>query len=141
MARSIGLTARSIELRDMSQLESAFATAVQDQARAVIVLSDGAIYSRRVQIAQLAARHRLPCVGWIPEFAESGCLIAYGANVVELHRRAAVFVDKILKGAAPGDLPVEQRTKFELIVNLRTAKALGLTISPTVLGRADRVIE
>ena len=141
MARSIGLIARSIELRDVSQLESAFATAVQDQVRAVIVLSDGAIYSRRVQIAQLAARHRLPCVAWTPEFAESGCLMAYGANVVELHRRAAVFVDKILKGATPGGLPVEQPTKFELVLNLRTAKALGLSIPPTVRGRADRVIE
>ena len=141
VARSFGLAVRSLELRDVSQLESAFATAVQDQARAVIVLSDGALYGRRAQIAQLAAKHRLPCVAWTPEFAESGCLMAYGANVVELHRRAAMFVDKILRGASPGTLPVEQPTKFELVVNLKTAKALGLTIPPTVLARADRVIE
>ena len=141
VARSLGLRVLSLELRDVSQLEGAFATAAQDQARAVIVLSDGALYGRRVQIAELAAKHRLPCVAWTPEFADSGCLLAYGANVVEMHRRAATFVDKVLKGASPGGLPVEQPTKFELVVNLKTAKALGLTIPPTVLARADRIIE
>ena len=141
VARSLGLLVRSLELRDLSQLEAAFTTAVQDQARAVIVLSDGALYGRRVQIAQLAAKHRLPCVAWTPEFAESGCFMTYGADVVEMHRRAAIFVDKILKGASPGGLPVEQPTKFELVVNLKTAKALGLTIPPTVLARADKIIE
>jgi putative ABC transport system substrate-binding protein len=141
VARSFGLSVRSLELRDVSQLEGAFAIAVQDQARAVVVLSDGALYGRRVQIAQLAAKHRLPCVAWTPEFADSGCLMAYGANVVEMHRRAAMFVDKILRGANPEGLPVEQPTKFELVVNLKTAKVLGLTISPTVLAQADRIIE
>ena len=123
VARSFGLFVRSLELRD------------------VIVLSDGALYGRRVRIAELAAKHHLPCVAWTPEFAESGCLMAYGANVVEMHRRAAMFVDKILRGASPGDLPVEQPTKFELVVNLKTAKAVGLRIPPTLLARADRVIE
>jgi putative ABC transport system substrate-binding protein len=141
VARSVGISVRSLELADVSQLEGAFTAAVQDHARALIVLSDGALYGRRVQIAQLAAKHRLLCVAWTPEFAESGCFMAYGANVVEMHRRAAMFVDKILKGASPGGLPVEQPTKFELVLNLRTAKALGLRISPTVLARADRVIE
>jgi putative ABC transport system substrate-binding protein len=141
VARSLGLLVRSLELRDVSKLEAAFATAVQDQARAVIVLSDGALYGRRVQIAQLAVKHRLPCVAWTPEFAESGCLMAYGADVVEMHRRAAIFVDKVLKGASPGGLPVERPTKFELVVNLKTAKALGLTIPPSLLQRADQVIE
>jgi ABC-type uncharacterized transport system substrate-binding protein len=141
VAHSLGLSVRSLELRDVSQLEGAFVTAVQDQARAVIVLSDGALYARRVQIGQLAAKHRLPCVAWTPEFADSGCLFAYGANVVEMHRRAATFVDRILRGASPGALPVEQPTKFELVVNLKSAKALGLTISPTMLARADRAIE
>jgi ABC-type uncharacterized transport system substrate-binding protein len=141
VAHSYGLAVRSIELRGFGQVEEAFTTAVQDQARAVIVLSDGVLYSRRGQIAQLAAKHRLPCVAWTPEFAESGCLMAYGANVVEMHRRAAMFVDKILKGAKPGDLPVEQPTKFDLIINLKTAKALGLTIPPSLLQRADQVIE
>jgi ABC-type uncharacterized transport system substrate-binding protein len=141
VARSIGLSVRSLELRDVSQLEGAFATAVQDQARAVVVLSDGALYGRRVQIAELAAKHRVPCIAWTPEFAKSGCLMAYGANVVELHRRAAAFVDRILKGASPGRLPVEQPTKFELVINLKTAKALGLTIPPSLLLRADQVLE
>jgi putative ABC transport system substrate-binding protein len=141
VAHSLGLPIRSLELRDVNQLEGAFVTAVQDQARAVIVLSDGALYGRRVQIGQLAAKHRLPCVAWTPEFADSGCLFAYGANVVEMHRRAAMFVDRILKGASPGGLPVEQPTKFDLVINLKTAKVLGLTIPPSLLARADQVIE
>ena len=126
---------------DRSQLDAAFETAVQDKAQAVIVLSDSALYAQRVQIAKRAAKHRLLCVAWTPEFAESGCLMTYGADVVELHRHAAVFVDKILRGANPGDLPVEQPTKFELVVNLKTAKALGLRIPSRVLDRADRVFE
>jgi len=141
VARSLGLSVRSLEAGDGSGLEGALATAARDKAQAVIVLSDGALYAQRAQIAKSAAKHRLLCVAWTPEFAVSGCLMAYGANVVELHRRAAVFVDKILKGANPGDLPVEQPTKFELVLNLKTAKALGLTIPPTLLTRADRVIE
>ena len=141
VAHSYGIPVRSLELSDMRQVEGAFAAAAQDQARAVIVLSDGALYSRRGQIAELAARHRLPCVAWTAEFVESGCLMAYGANVVEMHRRAATFVDKTLKGARPGDLPIEQPTKFELAINLKTPKALGLTIPPSLLQRADQVIE
>jgi putative ABC transport system substrate-binding protein len=141
VARSFALHVRSLELKDVSQLEGAFATAVQDRAGAVIVLSDGALYGRRVQIAQLAAKHRLPSVAWTPEFAESGCLMTYGANVVEMHRRAAMFVDRIWRGAKPADLPVEQPTKFDLAINLKTAKALGLTIPPSLLQRADQVIE
>jgi ABC-type uncharacterized transport system substrate-binding protein len=141
VAATVGLSVRSLELEDVSRLEGAFATAVQDRARAVIVLSDGALYGRRRQIAQLAAKHRLPCVAWTPEFADSGCLMTYGANVVEMHRRAAIFVDKILKGASPGSMPVEQPTKFELVLNLKTAKSLGLKILPAVVTRADRVIQ
>jgi putative tryptophan/tyrosine transport system substrate-binding protein len=141
VARSFALLVRSLELKDVSQLDGAFASAVQDRAGAIIALSDGALYARRVQIAQLAARHRLPCVAWTPEFAESGCLMTYGADVVEMHRRAAMFVDKIWRGVSPADLPVEQPTKFELVFNLKTAKALGLTIPPSLLARADQVIE
>ena len=96
-------------MRDRSQLDGAFTTAAQDKARAVIVLSDGVLYAQRVHIARSAAMHRLLCLAWTPEFAESGCVMAYGANVVELHRRAPVFVDKILKGANPGDLPASSR--------------------------------
>jgi putative tryptophan/tyrosine transport system substrate-binding protein len=141
VARSFALLVRSLELKDVSQLDGAFASAVQDRAGAIIALSDGALYARRVQIARLAARHRLPCVAWTPEFAESGCLMTYGADVVEMHRRAAMFVDKIWRGVSPADLPVEQPTKFELVFNLKTAKALGLTIPPSLLARADQVIE
>jgi ABC-type uncharacterized transport system substrate-binding protein len=141
VARSIGLSIRSLELRDVSRLESAFAAAVQDHARALIVLSDGVLYGRRAQIAQLAAKHRLVCLAWTPEFAASGCFMTYGTDVVEMHRRSAMFVDKILKGASPGSLPVEQPTKFEMVLNLNTAKALGLQIPPTMLARADRLIE
>ena len=141
VARSAGLSVRSLELTAVSQLEGAFAAAAHDHARAVIVLSDGALYGRRVQIAQLSARHHLACIAWTPEFAESGCLMAYGANVVDLHRRAAMLVDKILKGASPGDVPVERPTNFELVLNLKTAKALGLQIPATLRARADRVID
>ena len=141
MARSLGLSMRSLELRDVSQIEGALVTAVQDQARAVLVLSDGALYGRRNQIAQLAAKHRLPCIAWTPEFAQGGCIMTYGANVVEMHRRAATLVDKIFKGVSPGVLPVEQPTAFELVLNARAAKALGLTIPPSLLTRADHVIE
>jgi putative ABC transport system substrate-binding protein len=140
-ARSVGIAVQSLELPDVSQLDRAFTAAVQGHAQALLVLSDGALYGRRVQIAQLAAKHRLPCVAWTPEFATSGCLMAYGANVVEMHRRAAVFVDKILRGASPGGLPVEQPSTFELVLNLKTAKDLGLRIPSTLLVRADRVIE
>jgi len=139
VARAFGMNVRSLELRDVNQIEGAFATAAQDQA--VIVLSDGALYARRVQIAQLAVKHRMPCIAWTPELAESGCLMSYGANVVEMHRRAATLIDKIFKGASPGVLPVERPTTFELVFNLKTAKALGLTIPPSLLLRADHVIE
>jgi putative tryptophan/tyrosine transport system substrate-binding protein len=125
VGRSLGRSVRSLEVRGGSQLDGAFATAAQDKARAVIVLSDGALYAQRVHIARSAAKHRLLCVAWTPEFAESGCVMAYGANVVELHRRAAVLVDKILKGANPGGLPVEQPTTFELVINLKTAKTFS----------------
>jgi putative ABC transport system substrate-binding protein len=141
VARTFGLSVRSLDLGDVRQLEGAFAMAVQDRAQAVIVLSDATLYGQRVRIAELAAKHRLPCVAWTPEFADSGCLMTYGANVVEMHRRAAVMLDKLLKGASPGSLPVEQPTTFELIVNLKTAKALGLRIPSSMLARADRAIE
>jgi putative tryptophan/tyrosine transport system substrate-binding protein len=141
VAHSLGLRIRSLELKNVSELEGAFVTAVQDKGQAVIVLSDGDLYARRGDIARLAAKYRLPCIAWTPEFADSGCLFAYGANVVEMHRRAAIVVDRILKGASPADVPVEQPTKFELVVNLKTARALGLTIPPTMLARADRAIE
>ena len=97
--------------------------------------------SRRRQIADFAIKHRLPTITTTRPFVEDGLLMSYGTNFDDLYRRAATFVDKILKGAKPADLPVEQPTKFELVINLKTAKALGLTISPSLLGRADEIIQ
>jgi ABC transporter substrate binding protein len=99
------------------------------------------LYANRAHIAQLAVKHRLPTSAWERELPEAGCLMSYGASTPDMARRAAYFVDKILKGAKPADLPVEQPTKFELVINMKTAKALGLTIPPSLLGRADQIIQ
>jgi putative ABC transport system substrate-binding protein len=139
--RQLGLLVRSIEVRDVNQLDGAFGAAVRDRAGAVVVLPDAALFGRRNQIAQLAVKNRLPSLAWTPEFTKSGCLMIYGPNVKEMHGRVASYVDKILKGVKPGDLPIEQPTKVELVINLKTAKALGLTIPPSLLQRADQVIE
>jgi putative ABC transport system substrate-binding protein len=111
------------------------------RADAVTVQSTNVFFIERRRLADLAVKHRLPAIFLVREFVDAGGLMSYGANVAELHRRAATYVDKILKGAKPGDLPVEQPTKFELVINLKTAKAIGLTIPPSVLARADQVIE
>ena len=105
------------------------------------VLADSMLIDQRTRIANLAARYRLPTVAWPVDHAEAGALVAYRPNVPDMWRRAVTYVDKILKGAKPGDLPIEQPTKFELVINLKTAKALGLTIPQTLLQRADQVIE
>jgi putative tryptophan/tyrosine transport system substrate-binding protein len=105
------------------------------------VLETPLINSHRSQIAALAAKSRLPAMYMNPEYVEDGGLMSYGASIAELYRRAAVYVDKILKGAKPGDLPVEQPTKFELVINLKTAKQIGLTIPQKMLARADKVIQ
>jgi ABC-type uncharacterized transport system substrate-binding protein len=104
-------------------------------------LSDAVLFNYRQQIGAMAVRNRLPAASVLREFAEAGFLLTYGVDVQDLFRRSAAFVDKIFKGAKPADLPVEQPTKFELVFNLKTAKALGLTIPPTLLARADEVIE
>jgi len=113
----------------------------KERAGALVILGDAILYNQRKQIADLAAKSRLPSIFALPEYAEAGGLIAYGADSLDLERRSATFVDKILKGAKPADLPVEQPTKFDLIINLRTAKAIGLTIPPSLLLRADQTIE
>ena len=137
----LGLSVRSIEVKDVNHLDGAFAEAVRDRSGAVVVLPDAGLVGRRNEIAQLTLKNRLPSIAWTPEFAESGCLMAYGPNIIEMHHHAATYVDKILKGAKPADLPVEQPTKFQLVINLKTAKALGLTIPPSLLRRADEVTQ
>ena len=106
-----------------------------------VVISNALFFSHRRQLATLAVRHRLPAMFHSREYAEAGGLMAYGANGEDLYRRAATYVDKLLKGAKPADLPVEQPTKFELVINLKTAQALGFTISPAVLFQADKVLQ
>ena len=113
----------------------------REQASAVIVLVDAVLQNNRTRITDLAARHRLPAVYGLSEYAEVGGLLAYGPNRLDMFRRAPTYVDRILKGAKPGDLPVEQPSTFALVINLKTAKALGLTIPPSLLLRADQVIE
>jgi len=140
-ARTLGLTTIPVEARGVDTLEQAFATMVRERAQAFILQGDSVLFNYRGQIAEMAFRNRLPAASGFKEFAEAGLLLAYGADARDLFRRSAVFVDKIFKGAKPADLPVEQPTKFELVVNLKSAKALSLTVPPSVLARADEVIE
>jgi putative ABC transport system substrate-binding protein len=140
-ARELGLTLVSAEARGPDAFEQAFATMVRERAQAFVVLGESILFSNRGQIAVMALRNRLPAASSLREYAEAGLLLTYGVDFRDLFRRSAVFVDKIFKGAKPGDLPVEQPTKFELVVNLKTAKALGVDIPATLLGRADEVIE
>jgi putative ABC transport system substrate-binding protein len=140
-ARGLGVQLQFLEARTPSEIEAAFAAMSRQRVDGILVLRDAAFRAQRAQITALAAKHRLPAVYGLREEAEAGGLIAYGASVPHLYRRAATYVDKILKGAKPADLPVEQPAKFELVINLKTAKALGLTISASLLQRADQVIE
>ena len=113
----------------------------REQAGAVVVLADSMLIDQRTRIADLAARRRLPMVAWPIDYAEAGGLMAYGPSVADMFRRAATYVDRILKGAKAADLPIEQPTKFELVINLRAAKALGLAIPQSLLLRADQVMQ
>jgi putative ABC transport system substrate-binding protein len=122
-------------------IDTAFQQATKEHADAVLVLASPVLNSRRSQVVELAAKSRVPAIYDRRDFGELGGLVTYGTSVVELDHRAATYVDKILKGAKPADLPVEQPTKFELIINLKTAKQIGLAIPPNVLARADRVIK
>jgi putative ABC transport system substrate-binding protein len=140
-ARSLGLDLQFIEVRQPADLEGAFRQALRDRRQAVSVVETAMVFAHRTEIAERARKDRLPTIGEWKLSASAGFLVSYGTDLSDLLRRAATYVDKILKGAKPGDLPVEQPTKFELVINLKTAKALGLTIPQTVLGRADQVIE
>jgi putative ABC transport system substrate-binding protein len=140
-ARSLRLQLQSAEVSRADDFSRAFSALTIRRAEALIVAGSPLTYINRGQIASLAQKNRLPSMSTQREFADAGGLITYGPNLAEQWRRAATYVDKILKGAKPGDLPVEQPTKFELVINLKTAKALGLTIPPSLLRRADQVIE
>ena len=140
-ARTLGLTTIPVEARGLDALEQAFATMVRERAQAFVMQGDSVLFEYRGQIAEMALRNRLPAASLQRDYAEAGFLLSYGADIPDLYRRAAVFVDKIFKGAKPADLPVQQPTKFELVVNLKTAKALGVEVPPPVLARADEVIE
>jgi putative ABC transport system substrate-binding protein len=140
-ARGLGVQLHSLEARTPSEIETAFAAMRSQRVDGILVLRDAVFRAQRTQITALAAKNRLPAVYGLREEAEAGGLIAYGASVPQLYRRAATYVDKILKGANPANLPIEQPTKFELVINLKTARALGLTIPPSLLQRADQVIE
>ena len=140
-ARALGLTTIPVEARGLDALEQAFAIMVRERAQAFVMQGDSVLYNHRSQIAEMALKNRLPAASVSKEFADAGFLLTYGADIGDLYRRSAVFVDKIFKGAKPADLPVEQPTKFELVINLKTAKALGITVPPSILLRADEVIE
>jgi putative ABC transport system substrate-binding protein len=140
-ARERGWKLLPLEVREVSEIEGAFRAATAARAGALLVLAGGVLIPQAGRIAQLAARSRLPAMYGLRPQVEAGGLISYGADIDEIWRRAAVFIDKILRGAKPADLPIEQPSKFELVINLKTAKALGLTIPPAVLLRADEVIQ
>jgi putative ABC transport system substrate-binding protein len=127
--------------RDAGQLESAFDAATREHADVLHVWGDPVAFTHRGRIAELAMKHRLPTMHFFPEAVEAGGLLGFGPNQLQMWRKAGRYVDKILKGAKPADIPVEQPTKYELIINLKTAKALGLTIPSSLLQRADQVIE
>jgi putative ABC transport system substrate-binding protein len=132
------LTLQSVEVQDPSEFEGAFARMMRERPNALIVTGDAIHQIRQAWIVDFAAKTRLPA---LYQLKDSGGLMSYGTSITDNYRRAATYIDKILKGAKPGDLPIEQPTKFELAINLKTAKALGLTIPPSLLARADQVIE
>jgi putative ABC transport system substrate-binding protein len=140
-AQRLRVQLQPLEARTPKEIEQVFDAATRGRASALIVFDDPVIWSYRTQIVAAAARRGLPAMYGYREFVDDGGLMSYGPDRIDQYRRTATYVDKILKGAKPGDLPVEQSTKFELAINLKTAKALGLTIPPSLLQRADQVIE
>jgi putative ABC transport system substrate-binding protein len=140
-ARALGVRLQPLAARGPQEIDSAFAAMTRERAGALLIFADGLFTNQRRQIAELAAKGRLPSVYGVGEYAEAGGLMTYSANYLDLERRAAIFVDKLLKGAKPADLPVEQPTKFDLLINLETAKALRLTVPPGLLLQATEVIQ
>jgi putative tryptophan/tyrosine transport system substrate-binding protein len=140
-ARSLGVRLRVVQVREPKQFDDAFSTMKNERVSALLVIPDPLVNDSRGQIVAFAATNRLPAIYPYRTFVDAGGLMSYGVDLFDLSRRAATYVDRILKGAKPAELPVEQPTKFELVVNLKTARALGLTIPPAVLARADEVIQ
>ena len=138
---ALGLQRQMVVVRGAADFEGAFAKLIAARVDAVFVSGDSMFYQHRLRLVQLVAKTRLPAMWGLREFAQAGGLMAYSTDLDELARRAATFVDKILKGAKPADLPVEQPTKFDLVINLKTAKALSLTIPQSVLLQANQLIE
>ncbi len=140
-SRKLSVALEVADLRRREDLEGAFATLIGKRVEALLVVVGPLTYLLRQEIADAALKHRLPAMTNARQYAQAGLLMSYGPDVDDLYRRAAIYVDKILNGAVPADLPVEQPTKFELVINLQTAKALGLTVPPSLLTTADEVIE
>ena len=140
-ARKLGVRLKPLEARNPDDLDNAFAAMTKERPSGLIVLVDTVLASHRARLADLAAKSRIPAIYGLRDHVEAGGLMAYSANLTEMYRRAATYVDRILKGSKPADLPVEQPTKFELVINLKTAKALGLTIPQSILTRADEIIQ
>jgi len=140
-AEKLGLKARVLEVSEVAEFERAFRTARDDRMQAILVLPSPIFNAHRHVLIKLAASYRLPAFYEFKEFVQAGGLISYGVSIPDMYRRAATYVDRILNGARPGDLPIERPTKFELVINLKTAKALGLTIPQSLLARADQLIE
>jgi len=140
-ARTLGLQLQTLEVRGPEDFDAAFHAAARSAAQAVVMIQSSLYATYRAKLASVALKTRLPTMSGETGFAQDGGLMNYGPNIPDSWRRAASYVDKILKGAKPGDLPIEQPTKFELVINLKTAKALGLTIPPSLLARADEVIQ
>ena len=140
VAKALGVKLQSLEVRDADDLDGAFEAAKKGRVQAFLVAPNPVINNQRARIVEFAAKNRLPAMYPNSDFIAVGGLMSYAPNFADLYRRAATYVDKILKGAKPADLPVEQPTKFEFVINLKTAKQIGLTIPPNVLARADKVI-
>ena len=141
VAKSLGVVVQSVGARGQKEFDAAFSTMKRGGADGIILAVNTPFIADRRRLAELAVANRLPMVAPAREYAEAGGLVSYGTDYSERFRRAAIYVDKILKGAKPGELPIEQPTKFELVINLKTAKLIGLTIPQSVLGRADELIQ
>jgi putative tryptophan/tyrosine transport system substrate-binding protein len=140
-APKLGIMLQSIPVWAADEIDAALRAAMQATAQAIVTMDDPIIQSSRVRIVEFATRQRVPVMGEFRSMADAGGLMSYGPNQIDLWRRSAAYVDKIFKGAKPADLPVEQPTKFELVINLKAAKALGFTVPPLLLATADEVIE